>query len=110
MAFLFEFVPQFGKIIDFSVENNHHRAIFIEHRLAAVFAQVDNREPAVAQGDLIGTVEAILIRASVRQSFSHRANEVFVPPVKSAYSTHNDVSSLQIKKPALADRFLSQSW
>ena len=48
----FEPMPQFAVVVDFPVENQSHRCVFIGHRLSTCI-EVDDRESPEAQRDPI---------------------------------------------------------
>ena len=49
VPFCLELGAQFLKIVDLAVEHQADGVVLVEHRLAAVLAQVDDRQPAEAE-------------------------------------------------------------
>src|SRR5262245_38185291 len=71
MAALFQSGTQVAVVIDFAVENNPYRSVFIRHRLMSA-AQVHNGQTTVSQPDAAIQVQAGVIRPSMCQSVAHR--------------------------------------
>ena len=80
--------PQIAVVVDFAVEDDLDRAVFVAHRLAAA-GQVDDRQPAMAQGDAgdagqpraemeAAEVESFVVRAAVTENRDHSPERGFV--------------------------------
>jgi hypothetical protein len=60
-------------VVDLAVEDDDHRAVFVEQRLLAG-GDVDDRQPPVAEADAGLDVQAALVRAAVvLRSFMRRS-------------------------------------
>src|SRR5262245_65641028 len=70
MAALFQSGTQVSVVIDFAVENNPYRSVFIRHRLMSA-AQVHNGQSTVSQPDAAIQVQAGVIRPPMCQSVAH---------------------------------------
>ena len=88
VPFLLQILPQFLKIVDFSIKNKPERAVFIAHGLTALFAQINNGEAAVGQRDAVCTVYPLLIRPTVCKLSGHFFDQGFIMPGHPANSTH----------------------
>ena len=62
---------QFPKIVDAAVEDNADLAVVGEHWLASRFAQIQNRQAAVAQRGAVPVLHAFRIGAAPRQCPDH---------------------------------------
>ena len=68
--------PQVAEVVDFAVEDDPHRAVFVGQRLLAA-GQVDDRQPPVSQGHAgrcrptFGEVGAFAVRAAMAQHGRH---------------------------------------
>jgi hypothetical protein len=58
------------KIVDLAVEDDGDTAVLVIHRLVATL-RVDHRQPAVAQRDAGGEVEAVAVRAAMGNGVGH---------------------------------------
>ena len=62
-------LPQFGAqldvVVDLAVEDHPVAAVGGPHRLMATLRQVDDRQPLIAQSDIVVAVEAFVIRPTV---------------------------------------------
>ena len=65
---------QFLVIVDFPVEDDPDAAVLIGQGLMSS-VQVNDREPAVAQSDLGGGVNAFIVWTSMADSLKHRPNQ-----------------------------------
>ncbi len=91
MPFLQQLFPQFPKIINFSVENQHQRLILVKNRLCAAF-QVNNTQTSKAQCRLLVHIDFMRIRATVENFIQHLPHHpVFIATFtcKSHKSTHS---------------------
>src|SRR5579863_8455598 len=68
-------IPQFWKVVDFSVVNDPDGTVLIRDWLLAR-AKVDDREPAVAEHRLPSDVDPVIIRTTVDNQTHHPANDV----------------------------------
>ena len=80
LACRFEARPQLFKIIDFAIEDEPYRAVFIGHRLAAGVAYVNYSQPVMSQSDAVGNfrrAEALdesAVGTAVAAGGNHRAH------------------------------------
>jgi len=70
---LFELAAQFGKIVDFSVEDNPDGFVFVENRLMST-RQVDNAEPAHSQSNAVFDKYSFVVGTAMHDGFAHPVN------------------------------------
>ena len=75
MAARLEIAPQLVVVVDFSVEDDPDRPVFVGHRLIAAGA-VDNGQPAVAEREPRRAVNSSAVRTAMNQSVRHGADGV----------------------------------
>ncbi len=80
MAALFQlvFLFQLPKIVDLTVKDDHHAAIFIGHRLMPVIGQIDHRQAPKPQSHAIIRPDTIIIRPAMRQCLGHPGDQLFI--------------------------------
>ena len=94
----FEFLAQFGKIVDFTVENHPNAAVFIMDRLPPA-REIDDAEPAHAQPDWAFGVDSLIVGTTVNDRLAHspyfgRIDLLITPPDNAGYPTHRSTSDL----------------
>ncbi len=70
MALLFELMAQLDVIEDFTVKGDPEAAIVQLHGLLAT-GEINDAETGVAEGCTAFNVQAVFVRAAVRQGFDH---------------------------------------
>ena len=75
MAFFDQFSTNRLVVIDFAVEHQHHRFIFIKNRLAAA-GQVDNGKPSETEGDILIDIACGLIGTAVGNTVAHSVDNL----------------------------------
>ena len=70
VAFRLKLPRQFLEVVDLAVVDDDDRAILVEERLLAG-GQIDDREPAVAEADARGDVEARIVGSAMAQAVVH---------------------------------------
>jgi len=75
----FELTANFRVIVDFSVENNPHRAIFVAHRLGGGFGKIDDGEPSMPETNapVPGNPSARTVRSSMFHRIAHPIDQFF---------------------------------
>src|SRR5579859_1444527 len=71
-AFL-QFGTQFGKIVDFAVENNPDGFVLVEDRLMAA-SQIDDAEPTHSQSDAVFYKDSFVVRTAMHDGLTHSVN------------------------------------
>ena len=69
-------VAQFAKIVDFAVEDDSERSVFVPDRLAAA-GQIDDAEAAHAEGDRRCEQNAFFVGAAMNDGGHHPAHDGF---------------------------------
>ncbi len=90
----FKFAAQIGKVIEFTIEDQHRAAIGGDHRLASGGRQVEDRQPPESQLQLalrVGPI-ALIVRAALYHQGGHHLNRAggFLPacrPVRREITT-----------------------
>src|SRR5579862_5948370 len=77
MAKFFELRPQFGMVVNFSVENNCSACFAGGDGLVATL-EVDNLEAGCAKRDDLGFKDSLLIRTAMDQSVGGAANALWI--------------------------------
>ena len=75
MAQGFEFRHQFLEVVDFAVEDDDHRAVFVEQGLLTA-GQVDDRQPSVRQSETRFEMVAALVGSAMKLSLVHPVQQV----------------------------------
>src|SRR5215469_1838112 len=70
VATFLEFCSQFTEVVNFSVENNPDRFVFVVNRLVSA-GQVDDAQSPHSQGDVISNEYALVVRPSVENRLAH---------------------------------------
>src|SRR5262249_11137331 len=70
-----ELGPQPAMVVDFAVEGDDDGAILVLHGLRGCCSQIDNREPAMTEGDLAVAGEPAV--AAIRSAMSHYGGHAF---------------------------------
>jgi hypothetical protein len=71
-----ELLAQLTEVVDLAVEDEPERAVLVRHRLPRGFAQVDDREAAVAEGDRGFDVEPLGIGPAVGHRARHGRHRI----------------------------------
>ena len=77
----FEFPPEFREIIDFAVEDNPSRAIFVEHRLMTA-GKINNAQPAHTQAGVLTREQAFVVGTTVHDGLAHLVDQSFFDPLR----------------------------
>jgi hypothetical protein len=83
-----QFLADGLEVVDLAVEDDLDVAVLVGHGLAAVFGEVDDAQSAVAEGDMVVAVVAVLIRAAVPDGIGHFRDQLLIPPGKAGNSAH----------------------
>jgi hypothetical protein len=73
VTFVFELLTQFLKVVYLSIENNGHRAVFVEQWLIRAVRYVDDRKAAMGNTDVSVDMDSRSVRTAVCQRVIHRA-------------------------------------
>src|SRR5271157_314049 len=76
MAAAFELGAEFGKVVNFAVENDPCVAVFVEDGLMSS-GEVDDAEAAHAETSAVGDVETLVVGAAVHDLVAHMAHKCF---------------------------------
>ena len=79
-----ELRPQLGKIVNIAVEDDHHRAVLVAHRLAPA-GDVDDGQPAMAEADPRLDMKPVAVRAAMRERRGHAAQQRRVDGLAAAW-------------------------
>jgi hypothetical protein len=74
----YQFPAQLLEIVDLTIESEPYGSVFIAHRLAAVFAQVDDTEATMSQADRTSSYECPSVRTAMNEAVVHCPESVFV--------------------------------
>ncbi len=70
-----ELAAQLGVVVDLAVEGDPDRAVLVGHGLAALRAEVDDRQPGLAQADRTVRPDAAAVRPAVAQGAVHAGDQ-----------------------------------
>ena len=77
MSAAFELGAQRRKVVDLAVEDDPHRVVFVRQRLLPG-RNVDDAEPAMGEPDALAEVEAVRVRAAMRDAVAHRSDQAAI--------------------------------
>src|SRR5262245_34057385 len=77
MAALDERFTQFGKIVDFTIEDNPDRSVLVANRLMAA-RHINDRKPPHTKSDIVLEIESLVVRAAMNDCASHFAGDLLV--------------------------------
>src|SRR5271167_4971411 len=79
MTLLLELTAEFAEVVDLSVEDDPHRAIFVEYRLASA-RQVNDAQAAHAEAGALLDEHTFIVGPAMDERLTHPANDVVVNP------------------------------
>jgi len=85
-------LAQLAEVVDLAIEDEPHRAVLIGQRLMTCFAQIDDAQPPVAQGDTLAQVMTLVIWSAMRYRRGHPRDQIAIRPRESGYSAHTNDS------------------
>ncbi len=88
VTFALQARPQFRVVVDLAVEGDPDRTVLVRQRLPAGFAQVEDAQTPVPQGDSRGHVRSLRVRAAVHEGRLHDLDQLLVGPIETGDSTH----------------------
>ena len=91
-----QLVDQLGEIVDLAVERDAHRAVLVEQRLSPERRKIDDREPAMAEADTGGQVEAAVVGAAMVQRVGHALKSA---PIDGSLPSHIEYAGYPAHRP-----------
>jgi hypothetical protein len=85
----FESVTDVEVVVDLAVVGDPDRAVLVAERLAAVLAQIDDREAPMAQRRPVVEIGPVGIRSAVGDRVLHPLEQILVAPVEPADAAHD---------------------
>ena len=117
MAARFDQASEFAVIVNFAVQNDGDRTVFVENRLMAS-GHVNDRKPPMAESDSSGDVKTFVVRPAMSKRAGHSPQDGFVDRligfviVDSGNSAHGVTltqASLSCEKSMASTKLAAQS-
>ena len=91
-------LAQLAEVVDLAIEDEPHRAVLIGQRLMTCFAQIDDAQPPMAQGDTLAQVMTLVVWSAMRDRRGHPRDQIAIRPRESGYSAHTDTSEVIVRR------------
>jgi len=90
-----QLLPQGGMVVDFAVENNPDRAVFVAEGLVAG-REIDNTKPSHADSNGSGRIDSLVVRSAMDHGGTHPPESLRLNPRASELHDPGDAAHLFI--------------